>query len=98
MNTEMIAAESWASPTLDATQEFADDVVYSLGIGLAAGGAHDLAYKEFEDTFVAGPEFGGVVGISLDDFARGLLDGAGVVDLRETFGRDNFGGGRARYR
>jgi hypothetical protein len=52
-------------------QELSEDVVYGLGIGLAACGAHDLAYEKFEDAFVAGFEFGNVVGIFSDDFTGG---------------------------
>src|SRR5580658_345076 len=76
-------------------QEFADDVVDGLRIALAFGGAHDLAYEEFEDAFVAGAEFGDVVGIFGDDFAGGGFDGAGVADLGEAFGGDNFRGAAA---
>ena len=35
-------------------------------------------------------EFGDVVGIFGDDFAGGGLDGAGVADLGEAFGGDDF--------
>src|SRR6266481_1401151 len=76
-------------------EEFAKDVVDGLGVGLAAGGFHNLADEEFEDTFVAGFEFGDVVGILGDDFSGGLLD-RGIADLgAETFGGDDFGGGAA---
>jgi hypothetical protein len=67
-----------------------------LGISLAFGGFHYLAYEEFEDAFVARAEFGEVVGIFGDDFAGGGLDGAGVADLSEAFGGNDFGGGAAR--
>src|SRR5712672_309811 len=56
-------------------EELAEDVVYGLGVGLAAGGFHDLADEKFEDAFVAGFEFGDVFGVFGDDFASGLLDG-----------------------
>ena len=62
-------------------EEFAQDVVYGLGVGLAAGGLHDLAYEKFEDSFVAGFEFGDARGILGDDFAGGLLDDIKVIDL-----------------
>ena len=78
-------------------EEFAEDVVYGLGVGLAAGGFHDLADEEFEDAFVAGFEFGDVFGIFGDDFAGGLLDG-GVADLRaKALGGDDFGGAAAGF-
>src|SRR5438445_9826948 len=76
-------------------EEFAEDVVDGLRIGLAAGGLHDLADEEFEDAFVARFKFGYVVRIFRDDFAGGLLNG-GVADLgAEAFGGDDFGGGAA---
>jgi hypothetical protein len=55
-------------------EEFAEYVVDGLGIGLAFGGAHDLADEKFEHAFVAGFEFGNVVGVFGDYVARGLLD------------------------
>ncbi len=56
------------------SQQFAQDVVDGLRIGLAARGAHDLADEKLEDAFVAGAELGDVVGIFLDDFAGSLFD------------------------
>src|SRR5260370_16189227 len=76
-------------------EEVAEDVVDGLGVGLAAGGLHDLADEKFEDAFVTGFEFGNVFGIFGDSFASGLLDG-GVADLgAQAFGGDDFGGGAA---
>ena len=62
-------------------EEFAEDLVYGLGVGLTAGGFHDLAYEKFEDAFVAGFELGYVGGILSDHFAGGLLDDIKVIDL-----------------
>src|SRR5260370_23982623 len=74
-------------------EELAEDVVDGLGVGLAAGGLHDLADEKFEDAFVAGFEFGHVVGIFGDDFASGLVDGS-FADLgAKAFGGYDFGGG-----
>src|SRR6266851_2149718 len=72
-------------------KQFAQDIVDGLRIGLATRGAHDLAHKKLENTFVAGFEFGDVAGILFDHFSRGLLD-RGVADLRaEASRRDDFG-------
>ena len=76
-------------------EEFAEDVVDGLGVGLAAGGAHDLADEEFEDAFVAGLEFGDVVGILGDDVAGSGFDGGIGYLGAEAFGGDDFGGGVA---
>src|SRR5260370_16680658 len=77
-------------------EELAEDVVDGLGVGLAAGGLHDLADEKFEDAFVAGFEFGHVVGIFGDDFASGLFDGS-FADLgAKAFRGYDFGGGAAR--
>ena len=65
---------------------------------MAAGGAHDLANKEFEDALVAGFVFGDIVGVFDDDFARGGFDG-GVADLRaEAFGGDDVYGSAAGFK
>src|SRR5713226_9031578 len=78
-------------------KELAEDVVDGLGVGLAAGGFHNLADEKFENAFVAGFELGDVILVFCDDFARGLLD-RGVADLRgETFGDDDFGGVAAGF-
>src|SRR5260370_38031316 len=72
-------------------EELAEDVVNGLGVGLAAGGLHDLADEKFEDAFVAGFEFGHVVGIFGDDVASGFDDG-GFADLgAQGFGGDDIG-------
>src|SRR5437667_11697665 len=78
-------------------KQLAEDVVYGLGVGLAARGFHDLANEELEDAFVSGFELGHVVRIFGDDFLGGLLDGR-VADLgTEAFGSDDFGGGAAGF-
>src|SRR6267378_6175840 len=78
-------------------KQLTKDVVDGLGIGLAAGGFHDLADEKLEDAFVAGFEFGDVVGVFSDDFARGLLNRC-VTDLcGEAFGGDDFGGTAAGF-
>src|SRR5712664_255611 len=79
-------------------QQLLQDLVYGLGIGLAASGAHDLADEEFEDAFVAGFVFGDIVGIFGDDFAGGLLDRGSIADLRQAFGGDDFGGAAAGFK
>src|SRR5580692_3968289 len=80
------------APVRASREELSEDVVYGLGVGLAAGGAHDLAYEKLEDAFVAGFEFGDVVRIFFDDFVGGLFDG-GFVDLgAEAFGSDDISG------
>jgi hypothetical protein len=56
-------------------EQFAQDVVDGLRIGLAACGAHDLADEKLEDAFVAALELGDVVGILLNNLASGLFDG-----------------------
>jgi len=68
-------AGSRRRPLQKLREQAADDVVDRLGIGLALGGFHYLADKEFEDAFVAGFEFGDVVGILLDHFAGRFFDG-----------------------
>ena len=79
-------------------EQAADDVVDRLRIGLAFGGFHYLADEKFEDAFVAGFEFGDVVGIFLDHFACGFFDSV-VPNLgAEAFGSDDFGGGAARFK
>ena len=78
-------------------EELAEDVVDGLGVGLAAGGAHDLADKKLEDAFVAGLEFGDVVGVLGDDFAGGCFN-CGFADLSaEAFGGDDVGGSAAGF-
>src|SRR5579862_5721316 len=74
-----------------ALQNFVD----GLRVGLAASFAHHLADEEFEDAFVAGAVFREVVGVLGDDFASGFFDDAGIRDLGEAFGGDDFGGGLA---
>jgi hypothetical protein len=64
-----------------------------LRVGLALGGFHYLADEKLEDAFVAGFEFGDIVGVFLDDFAGGFFDGAGVDLGAEAFRGDDFGGG-----
>src|ERR1700732_5150345 len=79
-------------------EQAADDVVYRMRIGLALGGFHYLTDEKFEDAFVAGFEFGDVVGIFLDDFAGGFFDGV-VPDLgAKALGGDDVGGGAAGFK
>jgi len=76
-------------------KQLAEDVVYGLRVGLAAGGFHDLADEKFEDAFVSGFELGYVVRVFRDDFTGGLLHG-GFTDLRaEAFSGDDLGGSAA---
>src|SRR5215469_2415449 len=77
-------------------QQAPDDVVDGLRIRLALGGFHHLTNKEFEDTFVAGPEFRHVVGVFLDHFASRSFNRI-VADLcTKPFGGDDLRGGAAR--
>src|SRR5258707_2036858 len=78
-------------------EELAEDVVDGLGVGLAAGGLHDLADEKFEDAFVASFEFGYVGGFFGDDLSRGLFDGAVGYLGAEAFGGDDIGGGAAGF-
>ncbi len=62
-------------------EEFAEDLVYGLGVGLTAGGFHDLAYEKFEDAFVAGFELGYVGRLFGDDFTGSFFDVGCIADL-----------------
>src|SRR5215472_6378906 len=54
-------------------EQFAEDVVDGLRVGLPARGAHHLADKKFKHPFVAGFVLGQVVWILRDDLAGGCL-------------------------
>src|SRR6267378_3535855 len=76
-------------------KQLTKDVVDGLGIGLAAGGFHDLADEKLENAFVTSFEFGNVVRIFGDDVASGFDDG-GFADLgTEAFGGDDLCSGAA---
>src|SRR5690349_8675184 len=76
-------------------ENLSEDVVDGLGVGLAAGGAHDLADEKLEDAFVSRFVLGDIVGVFGDDVADRGFDG-GIGDLgAEAFGGDDVRGGAA---
>lgn len=63
-------------------QKSAKDFIHELRIGLAARFTHHLPHEELEHTFVSSAEFGHVIGILRDHFARHLFDRTRITDLR----------------
>ena len=67
-----------------------DELIHLAGVGLAAGGLHDLANDGAGHLGVAGPVFGHNVGVGGNSLIDGGFDGPVVADDLQPAGGNNL--------